>query len=84
MQHHLAFDEFSNWSFSQLRGGSLCDVERWGNHLASGSVHTDKMNKTWELLQVSKNWVKVNNTEDNSVLYFFFFCLHMHCTFWNP
>lgn len=49
----LAFDELSHWPLPQLRRGAFCDVERWRNHLAGGSVHTDEMDEAWEILQVS-------------------------------
>lgn len=58
---NLAFDELSYWSLSQLRRGAFRDVKRRCNHLASGSVHTDKMDEAREILQVSEiSQVKVS------------------------
>lgn len=51
---NLAFDELGHRSLSQLRCGAFCDVERGRNHLAGGPVHTDKMDETGEILQVSE------------------------------
>lgn len=57
----LVFNELSHWSLSELRRGAFCDVERRCDHLAGGSVHTDKMDEAWEILQEREiNWVKVN------------------------
>lgn len=57
----LVFDELGHRSLPQLRRGALCGTEGRCNHLASGSVHADKMDEAWEILQVSAvDWVKVN------------------------
>lgn len=50
----LVFDILSHWSLPQLRRGPLCDAEWWRYHLSAWSVHTDKMDEAWEILQVSE------------------------------
>ncbi len=56
----LVFYELSHWSLPELRRSAFCDVERQCDHLAGGSVHTDKMDEAWKILQVCEiNWVKV-------------------------
>lgn len=51
---NLVFNKLRHWSLAQLRGGAFSDRKGWSDHLTSRSIHTDEMDKSWEIFQVSK------------------------------
>lgn len=52
---NLAFNKLRHWALAQLRGGLFSDRKGWSDHLTSGSIHTDEMDESWEIFQVSKD-----------------------------
>lgn len=52
---NLAFNKLCHWPLSQLSGAEFGDRKGWSDHLTGGSIHTDEMDESWEILQVSKD-----------------------------
>lgn len=51
---NLVFNKLCHWPLSQLRGGAFSDRKRWSDHLTGRSVHTDEMDESREIFQVSE------------------------------
>lgn len=52
---NLVFNKLRHWPLSQLRGGAFSNRKGRSDHLTSGSIHTDEMDESWEIFQVSED-----------------------------